>query len=386
LPSVYPYTTATDFYANNDISVKSGALYASPWLGSTNYAVGALVRAPNGHVYVCITPGTSGASQPTWPTNGGTVTDSGVVWQDRPVVLPNTLGDLTRRECRFAHLCSATDTYPFDVRRWTWQYVVPPNWNVYVNCPQWTASTYYQIGNVVHPTPKNGYYYVCSKVGISNTTAPAWPTSGTFVDNTVIWQTLPQIYFDITALPTLRECSSANWIAGIGGIVPTPMLPTPPIPSLTNDLMFGALSRINASVADRPVDFWGNDRMKRLSDSVMTAPLNLNIPDGPRIADDVILTNVIGFDVKAWDPNVMRYVDLDYKKLGYDTYSTTCESPNASNGFDDDGNGIVDDDAENLTPPPYPIPLRGIQVKIRIFEPDSRQIREVTVVQDFLPQ
>ncbi len=23
--------------------------------------------------------------------------------------------------------------------------------------------------------------------------------------------------------------------------------------------------------------------------------------------------------------------------------------------------------------PPYPIPLRGIQVKIRVFEPDSRQ-------------
>jgi hypothetical protein len=68
----------------------------------------------------------------------------------------------------------------------------------------------------------------------------------------------------------------------------------------------------------------------------------------------------------------------------------------ATNGFDDPGNdatgsvtaanGIVDDDTEKLTSPPYPHPLRGIQVKIRVFEPDSRQIREVTVVQDFLPQ
>jgi KaiC/GvpD/RAD55 family RecA-like ATPase len=41
---------------------------------------------------------------------------------------------------------------------------------------------------------------------------------------------------------------------------------------------------------------------------------------------------------------------------------------------------------ENETSPPYPVPLRGIQVKIRVFEPDSRQVREVTVVQDFLPQ
>jgi hypothetical protein len=63
------------------------------------------------------------------------------------------------------------------------------------------------------------------------------------------------------------------------------------------------------------------------------------------------------------------------------------------NGFDDQiaetgavANGVVDDDVEKLTSPPYPHPLRGIQVKIRVFEPDSRQIREVTVVQEFLPQ
>ena len=57
-----------------------------------------------------------------------------------------------------------------------------------------------------------------------------------------------------------------------------------------------------------------------------------------------------------------------------------------TNGFDDDGNGIVDDDGEKITSPPYPVPLRGIQVKIRVFEPDSRQIRELTIVQDFLPK
>ena len=42
--------------------------------------------------------------------------------------------------------------------------------------------------------------------------------------------------------------------------------------------------------------------------------------------------------------------------------------------------------SRKLHPPPYAVPLRGIQVKIRAFEPDSKQIREVTVVQDFLPQ
>jgi hypothetical protein len=46
----------------------------------------------------------------------------------------------------------------------------------------------------------------------------------------------------------------------------------------------------------------------------------------------------------------------------------------------------VDDIDEQEAPPPYPAPLRGIQVKIRVFEPDSKQIREVTIVQDFLPE
>ena len=46
----------------------------------------------------------------------------------------------------------------------------------------------------------------------------------------------------------------------------------------------------------------------------------------------------------------------------------------------------VDDAMERETMPPYTDALRGIQIKIRVYEPDSRQIREVTVVQDFLPK
>jgi len=214
---------------------------------------------------------------------------------------------------------------------------------------------------------------------------------------------------------------------------------------------------------------------------------------GPRIAEDVILNNVIGFDVKAWDPGapvlaspsgqillpgdpghleglrsvfvrndgvysvVSRgaYVDLNYgcllgpagclalmnsgsvfagpgdtrsRTIGtspattpgilrsavYDTWSTHYESDSnygngrATNGFDDNADGVIDDvgqvvfprlpphqdeiplfgdsdySGEVACPPPYAAPLRGIQVKIRVFEPDSRQIREVTIVQEFV--
>jgi hypothetical protein len=57
-----------------------------------------------------------------------------------------------------------------------------------------------------------------------------------------------------------------------------------------------------------------------------------------------------------------------------------------TNGFDDDSTNGVDDVGERETSPPYPYPLRGIQVKIRVIEPDTRQIRQMTLVSDFIPE
>jgi len=96
----------------------------------------------------------------------------------------------------------------------------------------------------------------------------------------------------------------------------------------------------------------------------------------------------------------------------YDTWSTHYEQDGldqdgdgvvdeGTDGFDNDQSGVgygqttaltgtgtggVDDGFEREAPPPYPVPLRGIQIRIRCFEPDSRQIREMTIVQEFLPE
>ncbi len=189
-------------------------------------------------------------------------------------------------------------------------------------------------------------------------------------------------------LPTLNECSASNW----------------------STEQYGGTATLTwaASGASAP-DFWTNVPGHCVTDNALMA-------GGTRVSDDIILNNVIGFDVKGWDPVRKMYVDLGDQGAGgaanglghygnslqgspttakiYDTWSTTLfyvgasgnYSDRASNGLDDDGNGIVDDDGEKWNPVPYPVPLRGIQVKIRVFEPDSKQIREVTVVQDFLPQ
>jgi hypothetical protein len=46
----------------------------------------------------------------------------------------------------------------------------------------------------------------------------------------------------------------------------------------------------------------------------------------------------------------------------------------------------VDDSGERETAPPYDKPLRGVQVLMRVYEPDSRAIRQVRVNQHFLQE
>ncbi|MDZ4779394.1 MAG: hypothetical protein SGJ19_03985 [Planctomycetia bacterium] len=48
--------------------------------------------------------------------------------------------------------------------------------------------------------------------------------------------------------------------------------------------------------------------------------------------------------------------------------------------------GGIDDPSEREAPPPYDAEVKAIQIKIRVFEPDSRQVREVTVVQEMISQ
>jgi hypothetical protein len=257
------------------------------------------------------------------------------VFTPNGTVSPNTLADLTRRECRYAH----PTTFPAN------------------GCAFWT-----------------------------------WTISQ------------PGLTLTLPTLPTLYECSEYTIQAGnrvyqwAPETSPTAFPTVPPIKSL---------------------DLWSNQSTARLSDDVLHANTNQATE---RVSDDIILTNVIGFDVKAWDPlaNGGRgaYVDLGYDStLGsnqtrfstaganssgfggidnyhpriFDTWSTSYLGSLWNDGLDNSingqpANGIVDDDSEKTNPPPYSVPLRGIQVKIRCFEPDSRQVREVTVVQDFLPK
>ena len=56
-----------------------------------------------------------------------------------------------------------------------------------------------------------------------------------------------------------------------------------------------------------------------------------------------------------------------------------------NNLIDDDSNGIIDDVDELETSPPYPVPLRGLEARIRIYDTSTRQVRQVTVRHTFVP-
>jgi len=71
---------------NYQVLLKIGENYTT-WRPSTAYNAGALVKptaGSNSFFYECTTAGTSGSTEPTWPTtDGATVTDGTVVWTAR---------------------------------------------------------------------------------------------------------------------------------------------------------------------------------------------------------------------------------------------------------------------------------------------------------------
>jgi hypothetical protein len=78
----------------------------------------------------------------------------------------------------------------------------------------------------------------------------------------------------------------------------------------------------------------------------------------------------------------------DTWSLGYDRDGVDQDRDSAvdegENGLDDDGNGLVDDLAEREALPPYNSPLTGIEIRLRMIDTGTRQVRQVSVVGDFV--
>ncbi len=412
------------------------------------------------------------------------------------VLAANTLGDLTKRENRFAHRAripasGARAGFPYHPHWW---------------CPDDLTDP---AAAILRPTH--------------------WGTHYTFIPATDAWTRFffpspasPRQVYPGLGLPTLQECSHPDWPAG--GL----------LPNLVNTAIIPPTGQLPLTQTDIYYDVWKNPHPYAQQDPVTGSlaydpatfppqdPVEPPLYLGPRVGEDVVLTNVVAFDVKVWDPQAWvlpaidagntptdltvnsywtaaeflddgvipgaavvpgdpgyelalahamaaedsgtvgvfsplgqgAYVDLGYMesiningraslpgwqalkrqllsftpfagpgnrrsqmKRVYDTWSTHYESnwfdgnlngvkgagdsgnenrnnyspgnpiiDEGTDGIDNDGDGLVDDLGEQEAPAPYPVPLRGMQIKIRVFDTDSRQIRESTVVCDFLPK
>ncbi len=84
-------------------------------------------------------------------------------------------------------------------------------------------------------------------------------------------------------------------------------------------------------------------------------------------------------------PAVYDTWSMHYEYDGFDQFGDGLVDL-GTNGIDDDGINGVDDAGERETSPPYPYPLRGIEVRFRVIDVDSRQVRQVTVAADFVPE
>ncbi|MCH2181483.1 MAG: hypothetical protein MK108_05710 [Mariniblastus sp.] len=174
-----------------------------------------------------------------------------------------------------------------------------------------------------------------------------------------------------------------------------------------------------------------------------------------RSGDDIVLTNIAGFDVRVYSPNATVnevnnlviepgdvlianqtpfpsssphygafvdlahlessaswfgspphpdsglsypfYLNLSLTEHAYDTWTPVYEVDGfdqdddslideGTNGVNDGGKIAVDDTAERETMPPYPHPIRGLKVSLRLVEKNTKQVRQASVVHSFVPE
>lgn len=174
-------------------------------------------------------------------------------------------------------------------------------------------------------------------------------------------------------------------------------------------------------------------------------PLDPNHPNnvlafaGQRKDEDALATNVLSFDIRVLDPQAVErqapftvrmqpadetywtpnsaavattapvYVDIGFNAFAL--FHQVAKAPGAFGGYgrtghcleaqafsnrtfdtwtsfydannqDDDRNGQVDDDAEQ---PPYSEPLGGVQVVVRLYDTETRTVKQATITQSFKP-
>lgn len=304
-------------------------------------------------------------------------------------VLANTLGDLSRRECRFAHPLASVNSN-FDIRP-TWLYLGLPTLqecsDLSLRAGKWDAAFFTIVNQTLNAHWNNLWSrrpdiqalpnpYVVdfwSPEPLMNFSASELTNLGTrTADDLVLTNVLS---FDIkvwdAGYPILQSTVTGKVLkpGDAGYILPGDA----GYPGNTNYTVLGFGGYVDLGYSPN----YNPARWNTTTHPLPCAPpppnfSGLGNPTSPLAAANLAMPRV--YD--TWSNTYDNVPDPNFPGI----------SVRPNDGFDNRGLGIVDNDLERAFPTPYSAPLRGIQVIIRIYEPDSRQIREVTIEQDFLPK
>lgn len=159
---------------------------AAPFVASSPYQVGDYLTkiTDDGSRFLCVTAGTAGGSEPSWPTvKGGRVTSNTAVFMKvdtrRPLDTTGYGASLLVRDVPGGTTLASGSVANGRVA-------------VGFSPAKWLANHAYGAGNQAVPTTPNGWIYQVETAGTSHaTTEPAtWPTTlgATVTDGTVVWR------------------------------------------------------------------------------------------------------------------------------------------------------------------------------------------------------
>jgi prepilin-type N-terminal cleavage/methylation domain-containing protein len=233
---------------------------------------------------------------------------------------PNTLADLTRRECRFLHNplgATGTSAFPFVFAGGNHQAASAPD------------------GLIFEATQRQGEDVVLTNVLAFDVRV-----------------------FDPTA-PVFEAAGSTALAPGDPGFMDAP--------TASGAYVDLGTSAANSLLSGIPPHFSGNCQAR--------SKLNTAVPT-LRIYD----TWSLHYEADGLDQDGDGVQDDGTNGLDDDSDGSFDEPP-----YDGNGDGVFEDLGEAETLPPYPYPLRGIEVRIRCYEPSTMQVRQVTVRHTFVP-
>ncbi len=269
----------------------------------------------------------------------------------------NTLADLTKRECRYGH--EVSDTSPFG-----FPHAVNSNWMLPFGVT-YTAPDY--ILDTSHP--RYGEDVVLTNV---------------LAFDVQVWDPTAPIYVTGTA---------PNQIAVTPGDPGFASASAPNLSGSPPNMIYNAASGLGAYVDLNWLNRAFGDVRGVEFPSGTIVPMSPFYSSGN--AESQLVASSATYDTWSFHYehdgiNQDRDEFTDEGTDGFDNpYNNSGMNPDPtanSTGGTSAYAGGVDDPTERETSPPYPVPMRGIKVKILVYEPDTRQIREVSVVHSFVPE